>query len=334
MTRLTAFPCPPVRPLRPIKRVSIKDLWYKVGAMAPLNRPAVLFNRLPGAVRAGIFILVAGGFFVVMMALARRLSADGLHMLIVVFWRAAFGVAFMGPWLARRRLVAMRTNKLPGHAARTLVSYGGLLCSFYAATMIPLADITAISFTRPIIASILAILLLAEAARARRWFATMVGFCGALIIIRPGFAEVNPGVGLVLISVVLGSFGAILAKYLVRTDPPDAVAAYMMIILTPLALAPALFVWTWPTSEQFAWLVLLGALGTVSQRALTRAYHAADASVVQSLDFMRLPVAALIGFVLFSELPDIWIWLGGAIIVGSSVYIARVESQAERRDSG
>ena len=288
-------------------------------------------NNLSSAVRGGLFILAAGGFFIVMMAIARHLASEGVHMLLIVFWRAAFGVVFMGPWLARRSMTAMRTRKLPAHGGRALVSYGGLLCTFYATTMIPLADITAIAFTRPIVASVLAIVVLAEATRARRWTATIVGFCGALIIIRPGFAEFNPGVGLVLGSVVLSSIGAILAKYLVRTDHPDAVAAYMVTILTPIAFVPALFVWTWPSYEEFAWLALLGALGTLSQRALARAYHAADATVVQSLDFMRLPLAAVIGFVLFSEIPEIWVWAGGAVIVASSVFIAHGETRAEKQ---
>ena len=96
-------------------------------------------------------------------------------------------------------------------------------------------------------------------------------------------------------------------------------------------LAAALFAWQWPTGEQFLWLALFGALGTLSQRSLARAYHAADATVVMSFDFLRLPAAAVIGFILFAELPDVWVWLGGAVICASTVFIAHRESMAGKK---
>ncbi|NQU69556.1 MAG: EamA/RhaT family transporter, partial [Rhodospirillales bacterium] len=107
---------------------------------------------------------------------------------------------------------------------------------------------------------------------------------------------------------------------------PDTTAMYMTVFLTPLALVPALFVWQWPTQEQFMWLLLFGALGMASQRSLVRAYHAADATLVLSFDFLKLPLAGIIGFALFSELPDFWVWVGGGVICASAVYITRRES--------
>ena len=260
-------------------------------------------------------------------AIARHL-ADNLHMLLIVFWRAAFGVVFMLPWLARRGLGALRTDKIAFHGVRTVSNYGGILFLFYAATLMPFADITAIGFTRPIIGSVLAILILGEAARARRWWATLAGFAGAMIVVRPGFVDFNPGVWLVIGSVVLGGFSAILTRYMVRTDSPDTVAMYMMAFLTPISLVPALFVWRWPDGGELLWLVLIGAIGMVSQRSITRAYHAAEATVALSFDFLRLPVAALIGYVLFAERPDVWVWVGGAVICAATVTLGHRESRA------
>lgn len=298
--------------------------------MQPLHRVLAAFSRLPGPIRAAFWIVFAGAAFVFMMAIARHL-ADDLHMLLIVFWRAAFGVMFMMPWLARRGIGALRTDRTAFHGVRTLTNYGGLLLTFYAATLLPFADITAIGFTRPIIGSVLAIVLLGEAARARRWWATLAGLAGAVIIVRPGFVELNPGVWLVLAAVMLGGVNAVLARFLVRTDSPDTVALYMMAFLTPVALVPALFVWRWPDPSEFPWLVLLGAIGMVSQRSITRAYHAAEATVTLSFDFLRLPVAALIGYVLFAERPDVWVWVGGAVICASTVFLGRSESRAETR---
>jgi drug/metabolite transporter (DMT)-like permease len=291
------------------------------------------FEQLPAAPRAGFWIVVAGGTFIIMMAIARHLGG-AMHILEVVFWRAAFGVVFMVPWLVRQGPAALRTRKAPFHLGRTLLNYSGLICVFFAATMIPLADITAIGFTRPIVGSALAILILGEAARARRWAATMAGFAGALIVIRPGIVEVHPGVMLVIASVASGAFSAILARYLVRTDSPDATAMYMVLFLTPISLVPAAFFWRWPTAAEWPWLLVLGALGTLSQRSLVRAYEAAEATVVLSFDFLRLPLAALIGFILFAEVPGIWVWVGGAVICGASAYMARGEARAARGSAG
>jgi drug/metabolite transporter (DMT)-like permease len=295
----------------------------------PLYRRAVAaFADLPGPFRAAFWIVCGGGSFVFMMAIARHL-ADDLHMLLIVFWRAVFGVAFMMPWLARCGIGVLRTDKIGFHGVRTLSNYGGLLFTFYAATMLPFADITAIGFARPIVGSVLAILILGEAARARRWWTTLAGLAGALMIVRPGIIEFNPGIWLVLGTVVLGAVNAILARYLVSTDSPDTVAMYMMAFLTPISLAPALFVWRWPDGGEFLWLVLLGAIGMVSQRSITRAYHAAEATVALSFDFLRLPVAAVIGYALFAERPDVWVWVGGAVICAATIALGRSESRAE-----
>lgn len=284
------------------------------------------FDNLPGVIRAPFWLICASICFLLMMSLARGLSVE-IDMLVIVFWRAVFGIMFMLPWLARNGLGVMRTTKIKGHMLRTLMAYGGMLCMFYAATMMPLADITSIAFTRPMLASMLAIMILGEPMLARRWGATAVGLIGALIIIRPGLIEFNAGIWVVAGAVVINSGFAVMAKYLLRTDAPDTTAMYMTVFLTPLALVPALFVWQWPTLDQFMWLLLFGALGMASQRALVRAYHAADATLVLSYDFLKLPLSALIGFVLFSEAPDIWVWAGGGVICVSAIYITRRESQ-------
>ena len=270
---------------------------------------------------------MASTAFLLMMSLARHLAND-IDMRVIVFWRAMFGIVFMLPWLAQRGLKVMKTEKIISHFTRTLLAKPPNHTQIYAATMIPLADVTAIAFLRPIVGSVLAIIVLGEAVLGRRWIAIVVGLIGALVIVRPGFIEISTGVWIVLGGVLINAFYAILGKYLVRTDSPDTVAMYMMLFLTPISFVAALFFWQWPSGEQFLWLILFGALGTLSQRTLARAYHATDATVVMSFDFLRLPIAAVIGFVLFAEFPDIWVWIGGAVICASSVFIAHREAVA------
>ena len=298
--------------------------------MSGIARTSAAFANLPSAVRAAMWFLLAGGTFVGMMAMVRHLSGD-VHMLVIVFWRSVVGILVMLPWLIRRGPSALHTRRLGWHISRAALVFASLLAWFYAATMMPLADITAMGFTRPIIASVLAVILLGEVMHGRRWTAVLIGFVGAMIIVRPGFAEVNPGVFLVLAGVAGASVLAILTKFIVRTDSPDTMTMYLVAFMTPISLIAALFVWHWPTPDQFVWLAAIGGIATVSQLALARAYNAADATVVLSFDFLRLPVAAAIGFVFFSEFPDIWVWVGAAVICGSSVYVAHREAAAERR---
>lgn len=287
------------------------------------------FTDLPGALRACFWFVIAGGLFVIMLAIVRNISEE-LDMLLVVFWRSFFGVMLMLPWLARRGINALHTRRFGVHVVRAGLNYISLYVWLVAATLMPLADLTAIGFTRPIIASLMAVVFLGEVMRARRWAATFVGFIGAMIVIRPGFADPNPGLVYIAIGVLGASVMSIIVKYLSRTDAPDTTTMYLVGIMTPVTFIVALFVWQWPSAHHWGWLIAIAALSTYSQRALARAYAAADATVVVSFDFLRLPIAAAIGFAVFSEFPDLWVWIGAAVICASSIYIARRESAVER----
>lgn len=289
-----------------------------------------LGKDLPGPVRAGLWIALAGTCFTFMLAIARHLSAD-LPIFVIVFFRSVFGLAFLSPFIMRHGIGALRTTKPGLYLVRGTAAFIGLTCYFYAVSLIPLADATAISFTRPIFGTIAAILFLGEVAHGRRWSAIIVGFAGALIIIRPGLQEISPGVLFMFGSVAVQVVTAIVIKMLSRTEPPDAIAIYQGIVFAPLALVAALFVWQTPTFEDLMWLAGIGFFGAITQRAMPRAFAAADATVVISLDFLRLPISALIGFVFFSEVPGIWVWIGATVIIAATVYIVHRESVADRQ---
>jgi drug/metabolite transporter (DMT)-like permease len=261
-----------------------------------------------------------------MMAISRHLSPD-LHIFMIVLFRSLFGLAFLAPIALRHGGQRLRTTRFRLYVIRGVTAYLSLVGYFYAATHIPLADISAIIFTRPVFACIAAIAFLGELARARRWVAIFIGFIGALVVIRPGFAEINIGVMFALGAVAMTVCNTIFIKSLSFTDHPDTIAIYQGLSVAPLALAAALFVWATPTPGQFAWLLAMGALGAATQRTLARSYAAADATVVTVLDFLRLPIAALIGLLVFGEWPAVWVWIGGAIIVASSFLLTRRESK-------
>jgi drug/metabolite transporter (DMT)-like permease len=298
--------------------------------MAIIQRIETWFTALPGPVRAGFWISCTGATFTGMMAISRHLSTDistGLHVFMIVLFRAVFGLLFLSPILMRQGMRRLKTTRHRLYIIRGFSAYLSLVAYFFAAKYIPLADISAIIFTRPVFACVAAIIFLGELARGRRWVAIGIGFVGALIVIRPGFAEVNIGVLFAVSAVAMTVCNTIFIKSLSFTDHPDTIALYQGLCVAPLALIVALFFWTTPSLEQFGWLVCLGALGAATQRTLARSYAAADATVVTVLDLLRLPIAAIIGLLVFNEWPVVWVWVGSAIIVASSFLLTQREAK-------
>mgnify|MGYP001977023918 CR=1 FL=1 len=256
-----------------------------------------------------------------------------MHVLETVMFRSIFGIAFMVPWLVRKGLSGIKTKRLGLLAIRGSLAYFVTYFYFAAAALIPLADLTSITFTRPILGTIAAILILREVAGARRWSAIIVGFIGMLIIVRPGFVDVNVGILLVLCGVMFQTCNTVIVKMLTRTEDPDTIVLYHTLFILPLSIIPAIYVWQNPTLEQWGWFAIIGAAGILTQRCMTRAFVAADATYVLALSYLRLPIAALVGFVVFSEIPVIWVWLGASIICASSAYIAHRESILDHKQT-
>ncbi|MDC0033038.1 DMT family transporter [Alphaproteobacteria bacterium] len=287
------------------------------------------FAALPGPVRAGCWISCTGATFTGMMAISRHLSPD-LHIFVIVLFRSLFGLAFLAPVALGQGARRLQTTRFRLYAIRGVTAYLSLVGYFYAATHITLAEISAIVFTRPVFACVAAIIFLGELSRGRRWVAIAIGFVGGLVVVRPGFSEMNIGVLFALGAVTMTVCNTIFIKSLSFTDHPDTIAIYQGLSVAPIALVVALFFWSMPTLEQFAWLLAMGALGAATQRTLARSYAAADATVVTVLDFLRLPIAALIGLLVFGEWPVVWVWVGGAIIVASSFLLTQREAKDDK----
>jgi drug/metabolite transporter (DMT)-like permease len=293
--------------------------------MSPVAAMSARINAWPGAARAAFWMVILGALVTGVLALVRKVAAE-VHVFEIVFFRSLFGLVFMAPWLARKGVSALVVTRPGLIALRGFLAFVGAAAMFFAATMMPLADITAITFTRPILAAIAAMIFLGEIVRARRWTAIIIGIIGALVIVRPGMIDVNTGVFFVLVTVAAQTWNVINLKMLTNVENPDTIAVYHAISILPMSLAVAVFFWVWPTWEQLALMFAIGVLEMLAQRTMSRAYAAADTTVVLAFAFTRLPVAALLGFLFFGEVPEVWIWVGGAIITASSVYIARRES--------
>jgi len=300
--------------------------------MASSQPPAPPPAPRPSNVAAGAgWMLLACAFFACMTGLVRHVSDSGMHPWEVAFFRSFFSLVVMAPWILKAGMAGLRTARLPLYTLRAFVGMSSMLCWFWSVALLPITEATALGFTAPFFTTILAALVLREVVRLRRWTAVLVGFVGAIVILRPGSSEIGAlGAAAALFAAATQAASTIMIKTLSRTEKPNAIVAYMSIYLTPMSLVPALFVWTWPNAEQLGWLFLVGLVGTLAHLCFTRALSVADASAVVPIDFARLIFVAIIGIVVFHQIPSIWTWAGSAIIFASGIYIIRREAVAAR----
>ena len=287
------------------------------------------FGRLPPAWQGAVWMTMSALLFAIQTAIVRYLSKE-MHFLEISLFRALFGVVVMIPWVMRAGLGVMRTRNTGLYAGRGLLSTAAMYGWFGSLALIPIADATAISFTFPLFIALFGVVFLRESAHPMRWTALLMGFAGTLVIVRPGFQEVNVGMVMVIGAGLCIASSAMMLKVAIRTDQPDTAVLYQSVYMLPFAIVGAALVWEWPTLEQWLWGLLLGAASATAQRFYTRAFAVGEAGAVVPFDFARLPFAVVLGFLVFAELPDLWTVAGAAIIFGSSIVAERSEARRTR----
>jgi len=286
-------------------------------------------SRLTLATKGAILMIIASAFFSAMVGGIREVSSS-IPAIETVFFRNLFGLVALSPLFLRHGLGIFRANRYGLLLVRGCMALVFQVTWFYAVSVVPVADAVALSFTAPLFTTILAIIILREVVRLRRCTATFVGFAGAILILRPGFTELDPNLLIVILSAAGMAASFIIIKILSRTVSSTTIVVYLNLFMVPAALIPALFVWQWPTANEYIWLIVVGVSGTCAHLAMTKAFAIAETTVIIPFDFTRLPFTALIGYIAFGEVPDIWTWVGAAIIFSSTFYIALRESQVER----
>ncbi len=300
----------------------------------PAPVPATALPARPNKVLVGAAWMVTSGVcFAAMAGLIRYLSAD-LHAFEIAFFRNCAGVLVMTPWVMRVGIGALKTQRFGLYAVRGVTSIVAMLSFFWALTAMPITEATALNFTMPIFATILAVIFLGEVVRLRRWTAILVGFGGVLIILRPGVEVVTLPALMALLGAFMVASSVIVIRKLSTTESPNAIVLYMALFLVPLSLPPALYVWRDPTWLQLGLAGLVGVLGTAAHQCYTRAIYAAEASVVMPFDFARLIFVAILGYVAFGQTSDLWTWIGAVVIVGAGIYIAQREARLGRKTAG
>jgi len=270
-------------------------------------------------------------FFAVMHASVRHVGALGLHPFEIAFFRNLFGLLVVLPWLVRLGFAVFRTRRLGLHGLRAAVNAAAMLLFFYALTIAPLTQVTALAFTAPVFAALLAVLFLKERVGIGRWLAIMIAFLGTLVILRPGLETPSLGSLLTLLAAVGWAIVLLIVKVLGRTESSIGITAYMSLLIAPIALVPALGVWQWPTPHQLTWLVAIGIAGSSGQILLTQALKSAETHVVMPFDFFRLIWIAILSYLAFAEIPDLFTWVGGLLIFAGAGYITLQERRLEQR---
>jgi drug/metabolite transporter (DMT)-like permease len=294
-----------------------------------VSRASAAFAGLPNPVRGAILAITASAFFAGMIGCIRTLS-DDLPPLEIVLFRNLFSFAFMVPWLLMSGLSVLRTSHHKLYLGRSMIGFVSMCLWFTGVAYLPLNESTALSFTAPLFASVGAVIFLGEVIRLRRWTATIIGFLGTMIILRPGLVELTWPQIVILMSAVTSGINAVMVKQLTRTESPNAIVTYMTLYALPFSLVAASFVWVTPPVHTWPIILLLGFFATIGHLCLTRAFVCMDASSVTALDFSRLPFVALIAWFAFGEAPDIWTWMGAAVIVSATVYITHREAVVAR----
>lgn len=287
---------------------------------------------LPPTVRAALwFCGTMAGF--AGMAIAARDLWHSMSVFEILAFRSLIGVVVVLPFVLRHGLAGLATPNIKMHGLRAVVQLGGQACWIYGVALLALAEITALEFTVPLWAALLAAPLLGERLQRHKWIATIGGFIGVLIILRPGMEALSVPALVVLVGSVFYALSGIFVKYLTRTDTPQVIVFYMNLIQLPIGLIPALFVWVTPSWADVPWILIWGFSGLFAHYTMARALKLADISFIYPLDFLRLPFMALIGYLFYAELVDPWIALGAVIIFGANYYSVRQESRLAKTPS-
>ena len=274
--------------------------------------------------RGALYVVIASFFFAAMGALI-RLGANELHAFQIAFLRNLFGLLFMLPWLYRDGYSVLRTQRLGMYFGRAILGTITMLTWFWAMTVMPLAEAVSLSFSAPLFVTLGAALVLGEYVGLRRWSATLVGFLGVMVILRPGINTISAASIGVVASAVCMAGSVLLIKVLSRTESANSIVLYMVLMMTPISLLPALQVWQWPSAQTWLWMLMLGGFGTIAHLLFTNALRIAEASAVIPFDFVRLPITVILGIWLFDQHIDYWTWAGAAIIFSAGAYIAHRE---------
>ncbi|MEE8334039.1 MAG: DMT family transporter [Alphaproteobacteria bacterium] len=279
--------------------------------------------------RGALWMLVAALTMTLQSAIVKDLGAT-IDSFEIAFFRGLFGSLLVLPVAMLRLRMRDLSHNLGLHTGRAIAGAGSLICTFYAFTAMPLADATAIMFTMPMFMIVLAVPFLGETPGWWRTTATLIGFLGVIVVVRPGTAAFDPVSLIALLGALLHAVVGVFVKKMARVEPPELIMLYFSLFAMVVFLVPTLDVWHTPTLVELALLGAVAVLGIVNQVCFIAACRIGEMTVVAPLDYSRLLFAGILGYAVFGEVPDELAVLGALVIVASGFLILR-SSAASRR---
>jgi len=284
------------------------------------------WSALSPNLRGILWVGIAGVFFS-WLNVFTLIPSQHLNPYVMAFMRYFFGTLMLVPIVMKLGFHrAMSTDRLPLHVFRGAIHAGGMFLWFIGLPLTTLASVTALGFTGPIFVTMGAALFLGEKVRLRRWMAVLVGFAGAMIIIRPGVGDIGYGAICILISTPLFSASNIISKALARTETANKIVIWQHVTIVMCAFPVALYFWQTPAPSDLIWFVAAGLCGTLGHICQQNGYQLADITLLQPIGFLSLLWNALLGYFLFFQPPDAWTFVGAAVIFASALYISHREA--------
>jgi drug/metabolite transporter (DMT)-like permease len=284
------------------------------------------WNATAGVARAAALVSAGSLTLVVMATLVKYLGSE-LPAMEILFFRSAIGFLFVLPLFARDPMEPLRTKRPGMHLVRGAVGAVGNACFFWTLTHMLLADAMALQFSRPLFMIPLAMLLLGEVAGLQRTAVTLLGFAGIMLYARPFTAGFDPGAFVGALGALAGGIVVVCIKRLATTEPTRVIMFYYAFWNAVFALVPAILFWVTPSLFQLALLAVIGLLGIGGQAMITHGLTMGEATVLVPLDYSRIVYSAIVGYLLFSEVPGPWSLAGMALIVAASLYLVLTEKK-------
>ena len=288
-------------------------------------------NRTPSKPLAALWM---AGWLALMLivAVAGREAVRELNVFELMAIRSWIGLCLLYPLIWRAGgFSVVKTRRLPLHIARNTIHFGAQLGWFYALTLIPIGQVVAIEFTMPIWTAILASMFLGERITIWKLSAIVLGLVGVIVIVRPATGEINPGQLIALAAAVGFGISIAVVKSLTRTEQTLAIIFWMLTVQAAASLLPALYVWTWPSPAVWGWSIVIAFCGTFSHYCMARAMLHADATIVIPMDFLRVPLTAAAGWLIYSERLDAFTVLGAALILTGNLLNLKPNSPIHAR---
>lgn len=288
------------------------------------------WTRLPGNLR-GILWLSLGAFLFSIVDVFVKSLGGRFHPIEISFFRYACGFVFLIPLFLRLGRGNLATRRFPLHLLRMGLAFIAQLGIFITVIHMPLADATAFMFSKPLFTTVVAVFLLSEVVSGRRWAATIVGFIGVIVLVRPGAGAIDPFALVAVASAMTFAVANVLIRTLSSTEPTGRILFYYHVGGIVLFAGPTAYVWVMPIGIEWGQLIAIGGLTTIGIFCFMRAFTVGEANAVGPAENLRLIYATVFGFLLFAEIPSFWTVTGAVIIVASTLYIARAEAGGGRR---